>query len=267
MEIIYAITFFIFGICFGSFCNVIIYRLPRGESVNFPASHCPKCSHTLKFYHNIPLFSWIFLRGRCAFCNEKISARYPIVELCGGILFMLSLYFCEFKLVNSVFLAIALVLLLALSFIDFEFHAVPEIPLMAIYFCALFSTYNGDLKAFFASNSPLVNSLIFAGAIVILKSCVSAWMSRKNTGEIAEAMGDADTIVIATIGALFGGALGVVCVFLGGVLQLILHLILRKKSDEAPFIPALSLSILVCLIFESEINELIKIYLEFAGIK
>ena len=79
-------------------------------------------------------------------------------------------------------------------------------------------------------------------------------------------MGDADTIVIAAIGALFGGALGFVCIFLAAILQLILHLILKHKSAEAPFIPALSLAILICLVFENEFLSLINAYLESLGI-
>ena len=71
----------VIGLVFGSFLNVLIARIPNDENVAFPASHCPKCKTPLKFYHNIPLFSWIFLGGKCAFCKEKISLQYPVVEL------------------------------------------------------------------------------------------------------------------------------------------------------------------------------------------
>ncbi|WP_298784120.1 prepilin peptidase, partial [uncultured Campylobacter sp.] len=87
LVIFFAVFAFVFGICVGSFSNVLIYRLPRNESINFPASHCPKCSHKLNFYHNIPLFSWLFLGGKCAFCKQKINLIYPLVELASGLLF------------------------------------------------------------------------------------------------------------------------------------------------------------------------------------
>jgi prepilin signal peptidase PulO-like enzyme (type II secretory pathway) len=75
-----------FGMCIGSFLNVVIYRLPRGKSLSNPPSHCPKCSHPIRWYDNVPVFGWIFLRGKCRDCKEPISIRYPVVEsLCGCI--------------------------------------------------------------------------------------------------------------------------------------------------------------------------------------
>jgi leader peptidase (prepilin peptidase)/N-methyltransferase len=67
------------GLLIGSFLNVVIIRVPKEENIAFPSSHCIKCNHPLKWYHNIPVFSWIFLKGKCAFCGEKISIQYPIV--------------------------------------------------------------------------------------------------------------------------------------------------------------------------------------------
>src|SRR4051812_49527341 len=69
-----------FGLIIGSFLNVVAYRLPRGESVVFPASHCPSCDRPIKAYDNVPVLSWLWLRGRCRSCHTSISARYPIVE-------------------------------------------------------------------------------------------------------------------------------------------------------------------------------------------
>src|SRR5574344_1755867 len=82
---LYIIIFvFIIGLCIGSFLNVVILRALSGESIVFPASHCAKCNHPLKWWHNIPVLSYIFLKGKCAFCKEKISIQYPIVELITG---------------------------------------------------------------------------------------------------------------------------------------------------------------------------------------
>jgi leader peptidase (prepilin peptidase)/N-methyltransferase len=84
IETVTGIIVFIFGIMIGSFLNVVIYRIPNGESIVFPASKCQSCQTALKWYHNIPIFSWIALGGKCGFCKEKISAQYPIVELLTG---------------------------------------------------------------------------------------------------------------------------------------------------------------------------------------
>jgi len=80
---------FILGLVFGSFFNVCIYRMPRGESIVFPPSHCTHCNNRLKFYDMIPVLSYIFLRGRCRYCKEKISIKYPIIELLTGFSFLL----------------------------------------------------------------------------------------------------------------------------------------------------------------------------------
>jgi leader peptidase (prepilin peptidase)/N-methyltransferase len=86
---------FVIGLCVGSFMNVVILRTVSEESIVFPGSKCPKCQTPLKWYHNIPVFSYLFLRGKCGFCKEKISIQYPIVELITGILFVaLFLRFC-----------------------------------------------------------------------------------------------------------------------------------------------------------------------------
>lgn len=259
--------YFIIGICIGSFFNVVIYRMPLGKSVNFPASHCPKCKHKLKFYHNIPIFSWIFLKGSCAFCKEKISIQYPTTELIGGLSFVLALFLCDFEVLRALFLGLFFITLYALAFMDFKFSAVPEIPLVLSYFFALGASYKSNLIENFVYGSPLVSSLIFAGGIVMLKSLTSAWINRHNTGEIQEAMGDADTIIIASIGALFGGLMGLVCIVIGSVLQLVFHIILRNKQKEAPFIPALGLGILICFVFDEQISMAINSYLNLVGIK
>src|SRR5947207_2881400 len=76
----FIVFFFMLGACVGSFLNVVIWRLPRGESLSSPPSHCPKCGKTLKWYDNIPILGWIKLGGKCRFCGQPISVRYPIVE-------------------------------------------------------------------------------------------------------------------------------------------------------------------------------------------
>src|SRR5881398_815126 len=83
------ITFaFAFGACVGSFLNVVVWRLPRGESIVSPPSHCPKCGTKLAWYDNIPVFGWIALRGKCRYCGQPISVRYPIFEAITGLLFV-----------------------------------------------------------------------------------------------------------------------------------------------------------------------------------
>jgi len=99
LDIVSILFVFAFGACVGSFLNVVVWRMPRGESLSDPPSHCPKCNTKLKWYDNIPVFGWIKLRGRCRYCKEPISIRYPIVEAVTGSLFVF--YYVMFFLTQT----------------------------------------------------------------------------------------------------------------------------------------------------------------------
>jgi leader peptidase (prepilin peptidase) / N-methyltransferase len=113
------------GACCGSFLNVVIWRLPRGESIVSPASHCPGCGHQIRARDNIPMFSWFLLRGHCRNCNEPISARYPVVE---G---LVAVVFAAVTAVNGVHWDLAWQLplaavLVAVAFIDLDLQVIPN---------------------------------------------------------------------------------------------------------------------------------------------
>src|SRR5215208_5651272 len=97
-HVIYIVFFFLLGSCIGSFLNVVVWRLPRGESLWWPPSRCPRCGHRLAAYDNIPIFGWIFLGGKCRYCKAPISARYPIVETIAALLFVF--YYVMFFLLD-----------------------------------------------------------------------------------------------------------------------------------------------------------------------
>lgn len=257
-----AVWFFVFGAVIGSFGNVLIYRMPLGKSVVFPPSHCIKCGKRLKFYHNIPIISWIFLRAKCAFCGEKISPIYPINELLSGFL-MLYAYSVAGGNLNALMLGLSLILLLVLSIIDTKFHAVPEILLFFAYVFGLL--YSFDAQNFIKTLSKMsfygtkfVDSLILAGALTLIKTLASLWKNRHNNGEILEVMGDGDTLIVATIGAILGVKFGIISVFIAAVLTLpfFIYLIYVKKNRdcELPLIPFLSFGLLISLVFKDEIS-------------
>ncbi len=97
MHVIWIPFLFVLGACVGSFLNVVIYRLPRGESIVFPASHCPSCGKAIKWHDNFPIISWLMLRGRCRWCSQSISPRYLVIELITAVL-VAGLYVCYFVL-------------------------------------------------------------------------------------------------------------------------------------------------------------------------
>ncbi len=115
---------FFIGLCFGSFMNVIIYRLPREKSIVFPPSSCPKCSNKLKFYDNIPLISYILLKGKCRYCKTKIPLQYPIVELITGFFVVFAYYKFGVTLLFFKY-SVFIFLLLAAAFTDY-FTAIDE---------------------------------------------------------------------------------------------------------------------------------------------
>ncbi|WP_320667391.1 prepilin peptidase [Prochlorococcus sp. MIT 1307] len=123
---------FLMGCCFGSFINVVIYRLPLGKSLIFPRSYCIECKYRIRWFENIPLLSWLFLRGMCRNCNKPISIIYPLVELTSGLLFLLNNYSFSSGLLSSsyfiinIFGWIFLSLLLVLSILDIKYFWLPD---------------------------------------------------------------------------------------------------------------------------------------------
>ena len=114
------------GLIIGSFLNVVAWRLPRGESLSHPGSHCPKCDTPIKPYDNVPLISWLLLRGRCRNCGEPISPRYPLVELTTGLLWagvVLARYDDVPALVRGILLVTFLV---PIALIDFDTRTIPN---------------------------------------------------------------------------------------------------------------------------------------------
>ncbi len=239
IETVIGILIFIFGIMIGSFLNVVIYRIPKGESIVFPASKCQSCQTPLKWYHNIPLFSWMALGGQCGFCKEKISVQYPIVEFLTGIIF-LALYFKLGLVWYLPFIAASFAALLALVMIDFKYMAVPD----NVNFAALI----------FALVQPeflmaLLYASIAAGGLYLI-GLLSSLIARK------QAMGGADVIVAGTMGALLGFPNFFVALFLSALLAMIPALIWRDKG--VPFVPFLALATFIVYLYDTQATQLLE---------
>jgi len=241
MEMVFI---FIVGAAIGSFMNVLILRTPRDESVSFPASHCMSCNTPLRAWHNVPIVSWLFLRGRCSFCGAKISMQYPIIEALSGLLFVLS----AFKLgitFHAFGVALAFDLLLALSVIDYRYKMVPDsINLAALSVAMLSSVSLGEI------GYNITNALLFAGGFTLLRFYLSYAIKK-------EAMGEADIMIAATMGALLGVKLGLVAIFVGALLALPALLLTQDESEESkqlPFIPFLAMGCWLVLMFDTYVT-------------
>jgi len=216
---IVTLIIFIFGAMIGSFLNVVIYRIPKGESIVFPASKCQSCQTPLKWYHNIPIFSWLALRGKCAFCQEPIAKQYPLVEFITGIIFT-ALYFKLGLVWYLPFMAASFAALFALVMIDFKYMAVPD----------------------------NVN-FIAAGGLYLI-GLLSSLLARR------EAMGGADVIVAGTMGALLGFPNFFVALFLSALLAMIPALINRENG--VPFVPFLALATFIVYIYDTQAAQLLE---------
>ena len=247
MDFLAILMIFLFGISVGSFLNVVIYRIPRGESIVFPASHCPKCGNNLKWYHNIPLFSWLFLKGKCAFCGEKISPRYPIVELANGLLWVV--IFLKLGFVWYLpFVMASFSSLLALSAIDLEYFAVPD---SVNFFALAMALINPNLFNFDLSN-PLINAIIAAGGLWLV-----GFLTSKMAGK--EAMGGADVIVAGTMAALLGLGGFFVALFISALLAMLPSIF--AKDTMVPFVPFLSMGTLIVFLYDKEVMQLVKSFI------
>lgn len=230
---------FVFGCIFGSFGNVLAYRIPKQMSIG-GRSMCPSCKKQIPLWHNIPLVSFVLLCGKCANCSKKISVRYPLVELASGLLFV-SVIAVTNNLFAQAALALSLWLLFMISLIDLQIQGIPD--LLNIPFVALAFLY-----AYFSGSLDWMSVLIgvgFLGAQWVV-SC-GKWV------------GSGDLILIAGISALVGiWPKMVVCLLLsyiiGAAIASVL-LLMKKKSrtDSLAFAPFLSLSALITVFWGQSI--------------
>jgi len=239
-----AIAAAILGLLVGSFLNVVIYRTPRGENIAFPASHCPSCNTPLKWYHNIPLLSWIFLGGKCAYCKEPISKQYPIVELLNALL-----WFGLFLKIGAVwyfpFVAASFSALLALSVIDIKYMAVPD----SVNFFALVMALVSPKILHLDWSNPILDAAVAAGGLWTLAKII-ALVARK------EAMGGADVIVAGIMAALLGFPGFFIAIFLSAIIAIIPSLL--AKDTMVPFVPFLAIATLIVYLFDSQAASLLN---------
>jgi leader peptidase (prepilin peptidase)/N-methyltransferase len=234
----------IFGLLFGSFLNVLILRIPKDESVVFPSSHCTSCGKDLKWWHNIPVISWVLLGGKCAYCKDKISIQYPLIELSTALLFAV-VYYKVGDITFGFVLGLVFALLLGLSIIDLRYKAVPDSLNLGALTLAVFSSA--------AILTNMQNALLFAGGFALLRFYISFALKK-------EALGEADIMIAATMGAVVGIKLGVFAIFLSAIIALPVFMIAQKKDYELPYIPFLALALFLVFMFDDFFNKFIYNY-------
>ncbi len=243
-DIVLTSFVFWFGAIWGSFANVVIVRLPKEESVVSPRSHCPNCQKPIPWYLNIPIFSWVLLRGRCRECKHAISIRYPIVEFLMGFFFAALFYRYGWSFSTLEYMVFAFALVTS-SFIDLDHMILPDrFTLSGIVLGLLGAAINPDrafLDAFLG---------VFLGGGFLLAIAYFYYVFRK-----VEGMGGGDIKLLAWIGAVCGIQSILFVVLASSVLGLVVGSLYMLKSKDGlqtgiPFGPYLSLAALVYLIFD-----------------
>ncbi|MCK9265650.1 prepilin peptidase [bacterium] len=246
------ILIFILGLIFGSFANVVILRLPKGKSLINPGSSCVKCGKSIKFYDNIPLLSFLILKGKCRFCGEKISARYFLVELLSGILFLL--IFNKFGLSPAFFIYTLFVYsLLIVGFIDIDTFLISDVfvlplvvlgPILSFLFPSMHTGLSNIQSLLYS-----VFGILLGGGLLIFLSLFGKFLFKK------EAMGGGDVKLLAMIGAFLGWKSVFLTLFFASLLGTIISLFLivtKKKTveDYVPFGPYLGIGAIISLFYK-----------------
>jgi leader peptidase (prepilin peptidase)/N-methyltransferase len=244
---------FVFGLVFGSFANVCIYRMPRNMSIVKPNSHCTNCNTFIKWYDNIPILSYVLLKGKCRNCNSTISIKYPLVEFFCGVLFLSMYYLYGFTFMLIPF-CIFVFSLLVTTVIDFEFKIIPdEISFMLMIVGVATSFLNLTLgetiwQRFLGS---LLGFLAGGGSLFII-----AYIGKLIFKQ--DAMGGGDIKIMAGIGAFIGWDKVLFAIFVASLFGSIvgIALIICKKigrKQEIPFGPYLAISSYLTLFFSPQV--------------
>ena len=237
----------VFGALIGSFLNVCIIRLPKEQSIIWPGSHCPHCKIPIKFYDNIPLISYILLKGRCRHCHRPISSEYPLVE---GITALSSfILFMKFGLsLSYLFYFLFVAALIVITVIDFYHQIIPDVislPGIAV----------GLGASLIIPQITFLNSLVgilLGGGSLFLVATLYQWLFKR------EGMGGGDVKLLAMIGAFLGWKAVILTILLGSLIGSIMGIIIMvlKGKDfkyAIPFGPFLSLGAVISLFYGESI--------------
>jgi leader peptidase (prepilin peptidase)/N-methyltransferase len=240
----------VFGLVIGSFLNVVILRLPQGMPISIPRSHCPQCKRLIPWYDNIPILSYIILRGRCRRCSKSISLRYPLTEGLTGFVSLLLYFKFGLGVEWAIFFAFSAALI-TLAFIDLDHRILPDpITLNGIWIGILVTIYLNE-------PNPLVSRVLHltgieftnTRAIALLGSVLGAVVGGGLLWGVSEAylrlrgiegMGFGDVKMMAMVGAFLGAPLALLTIMIGSMLGSVLGLIFirvagKTRQYELPF--------------------------------
>lgn len=246
----YALFATFFGMCIGSFLNVAGLRALWGEDIVFMPSRCPKCKKNLNWWNNIPVFSWVFQRGKCQFCSCAISPQYPVVEAICGFLYFLIFLFFGFSL-KSLFLAVLVAFFIVISITDikervvFSWHVYPMIALGLLYNLLKLGDIGVSAGVFGAAIWQSLIGVAFAFVFFEVVARMGYFFAP------SRAFGEGDTLIAMGLGAFFGWKMLTVIIFLSVFLQSLaaIPLMFLRAVRARDFKMATALTLIVLSIF------------------
>jgi len=214
IEFIFPAFVFLFGASFGSFLNVAISRWPEGLSVVKPRSRCPKCGHQISAGENIPILSWLMLRGRCSGCGVRISVQYPIVELLVGLIWLWA-YLQFGPTITALRVSVFATVLLGIGITDAKYFLIPDgFTVFGVFFVlvsAFVALYFGEAEPFARPWEAVLGMCVGAGAISIVGWLGEVWLKRP-------AMGFGDVTLMAVVGAAVGPSRALLTIFIAAAI-------------------------------------------------
>ena len=239
----------IFGLCIGSFLNVCIYRIPASKSISHPRSSCTSCNELIPFYDNIPVLSYLLLRGKCRFCREPISLRYPVIELLTGLFALIT--FLKYGLsLEALVYFVFIAALLVITFIDIDHQIIPDIislPGIPIFFLASFGLSQINWL------DSLIGILVGGGSLFTV-----AWIYNLITQK--EGMGGGDIKLLAMIGGVIGWKGVLFTIFVASAVGTLAGMLVMLKSRKGmrlkiPFGPFLAIGGIAYIFFGPQLIE------------
>ena len=247
----YLVLFFIFGLVLGSFYTNLGIRLCKKESIIKPRSHCDNCNHKLKIYELIPVFSYLFLKGKCSYCKERINIVYPVLELFTAILFALAFYVFGFDINLMIALILSSLFIIVIA-TDLNYYIIPDSILIVTGI--LIFIYNILEKGLKDATIYLVYGIImfvFMYALMLIGNAVFK----------KESLGGGDVKLVGVLGMIFVPMLSFISLSLGAFIALpsALYFSLKKKDNIIPFGPFIIAAFLIIFYSKVEANTIINL--------
>lgn len=250
MEIFYKIMFFIIGAVMGSFFHVVATRLSNDESIIKPGSHCPKCNHYLKWYENIPIISYLLLRGKCSKCKSKIPLSYIVVEIVTGLLYAACYH--SFKFSFDLIVALTFVSTLVTVIVsDIEYMIILDEVL-------IFSTLLLAILYIFGKGLEVAAYHIYSGIGAFLAMYAIKWIGDKAFKK--ESLGGGDIKLMFLFGMVLGLPMSICTIFLATFIAFPVALIIlfSDKENIIPFGPFLSMAAILIMVSKIQLTDLLE---------